>query len=275
MAWVKMTGIFAGFVLLLGCVGATRGPVRIRIQGSDTMLLLTRMWAEEYMKSHPGTAVYAEGGGTRVGAAALADGGVDICAASRPLLPEEVKRLADNSGVIGLSTRVAKDALSVYVHPENTIQDLDMDQLRRIFSGQVTNWRDVGGEDLAIELVIRTPASGTFQYFRDHVLAGTQYGHAARIAATTEQVVRFVAQHKGAIGYGGMAYGSDVVHCAINGVQPTTTNVINGTYPLTRYLFLYTQNLPRGEVKSFLDWVLRTDNQELVRRVGYFPIWSP
>lgn len=239
------------------------------------MLLLTRMWAEGFMNQHPDVAVYAQGGGTAVGARALIDGTADICAASRPLLPEEVQKLADRAGVVGLSTRVAKDALTVFVHPDNPVQHLSMDQLRRIFQGQITNWQTLGGPDVPVLLVLRSPASGTNSIFQQMVLEGAPYGPAAFVAATTQQVVSYVAEHPGAIGYGGMAYGPQVVHCAINGVAPTTENIIDDTYPLTRYLFLCTPNLPRGAVKEFMDWVLLDQNQELVRRVGYFPIWKP
>jgi len=260
---------------LLGCsyIHKPKSAI-IRIKGSDTMFLLNSLWAEEYMKTHVGTAIYIEGGGTGTGTVALAKGEVDICAASRPLRPDEVKLLAKNSGTVGMSFLVAKDALSVYVNPDNPIHDFSMEQLKSIFTGKITNWNEIGWKDMPILLLSRPPNSGSYLYFKEHVLEGEPYNDAVKTLPTTASIIREVAKNKNAIGYGGVLYKSYIKPCEINGIKPNEENVINAAYPLTRYLYFYTVNTPRGMVTRFIDWVLGSDGQEIARMLGFFPIWE-
>jgi phosphate transport system substrate-binding protein len=217
--------------------------------------------------------IYAEGGGTEKGVEALIHGKTDICAASRPLRSEEVKSLAEKYKNLGMRFLIAKDALSIYVHPENPIQNFSLDQVRKIFKGEITNWTQIGGPDKPICVLIRPPTSGTYLYFKEHILEGEAYGKNANSLATTSSLVQAIKENPAAIGYGGIAYGSDIRHCSINDVEPTTDTVRNDSYPIIRYLFLYTTNTPRDETKSFIDWVLK-DGQKIVREVGYVPLWE-
>lgn len=238
------------------------------------MLPLARFWAEVYMIENPGISVYVDGGGTATGMTALARGEIDICMASRPIVPEEAQQLVEKFATVGVSVLVAKDALSIYVNPDNPVKNLTVEHIRDIYSGKIKNWSQVGGDDAAILLLNRMPMSGTFAYFQEHVLEGTPYSTNSIALQTTKAIVETVAKEKYAIGYGGMAYEADIYHCDINGVEPTKENVLNDSYPLTRYLYLYTIDTPQGKTKNFINWVLSEHGQDIVKWVGYFPIWQ-
>lgn len=261
-------------IFMAGCAGTHQRQVYvIRLKGSDTMLLLATRWAEEYMKEHPSVSVYAEGGGSALGFKSLIKGEIDIGAASRPIQANEARQLAEKYGKIGMGFWVAKDALSIYLNPENPIRNLSLAQLKAIFTGDISNWEQVGGNQQPIDVIIRSPNSGTYLYFKEHVLEGESYSSAAKTLSTTAAVVKAISERVGAIGYGGIAYGQNLIHCQINHVAPTEQNVRTDTYPIIRYLYLYTIDTPQGEVKSFIDWVLK-DGQKVVRQVGYIPIWE-
>jgi len=245
----------------------------IRISGSDTMLILLSRLAEQYMKDNPNVSVYVEGGGTVNGINRLIKGDVEICAASRPLKPNEARLLANKYGKLGVSILVAKDALSIFINPQNPIHNLNLTQLKNIFSGKVTNWKEIGETDKSILVFIRPPNSGTHLYFKEHVLEGEGYSPTAKVLPSTADIIQSVLENTNAIGYGGIAYGSQVVHCNINNVAPTEENVRNDTYPIIRYLYFYTVDTPEGRVKSFIDWVLK-DGQKIVKEVGYISLWE-
>ncbi len=270
----RKLGLLALSLLILGCgipPSSTR-PI-VRIKGSDTMLPLTKLWAEEFMRQHPGVSVYTEGGGTEDGIKALIQGKIDISTASRPMRPEEARGLAERQSSLGYSFLVAKDALSVFVHPENPARDLSLKQLRDIFTGRVINWKEVGGRDQPIMVIIRPPNSGTYLYFQEHVLEGQAYASSAQTLPTNPSVVNAIAAHANAIGYGGFAFERSVVHCQVEGVVPSEENVRKDVYPITRYLHLYTRDTPRGYSKQFIDWVISPAGQQVVRKAGYFPIF--
>jgi phosphate transport system substrate-binding protein len=248
-------------------------PQTIHIKGSDTMRILVDRLAEEYMKQRPGIAVFVEGGGTALGIRDLIHNRIDICTASRTIRPEEVRQLASHFNRIGINTRVAKDALSVYINPENPVRNLSMQQLEGIFTGKIKNWQAVGGNNARIEVIIRSPNSGTFLFFKEHVMGGKRYTPIAKTEPTTMAIIKAVLEDVNAIGYGGLAYGANVIHCKINQIQPSEKNVSNNRYPIIRYLYFYTIDTPRGNIKAFIDWVLK-DGQQIVREVGYIPLWN-
>lgn len=237
------------------------------------MRILLERLAEDYMKQYPRIAIFVEGGGTASGIKDLIRNKIDICTASRTIRPEEVHLLAQNFNRIGINTRVAKDALSVYINPQNPVCNLSMQQLEAIFTGKIRNWKAVGGNDEPITVLIRPPSSGTFLFFKEHVLGGKEYSLAARTEPTTMAIVNAVFKDVHAIGYGGLAYGTNVVHCKINRVEPSERSVIEDRYPLIRYLYFYTIDTPQGNIKAFIDWVLK-EGQGIIREVGYVPLWS-
>jgi len=261
-------------VLIYSCSFKPTEKKEIIIVGSDTMLELTSNLAEEYMKQNNGISVLVSGGGTATGIKALIKNQTDICTASRNLKPDEAKRLADYYGSLGLVFLIAKDALSIYVNPKNDIQDFTQLELKKIFSGEITNWNTLAGKDTTIIPIIRNPNSGTYLYFKDHVLEGIEYTDNAQVESTTKEIVKFIEENENAIGYGGMGYKGNVIHAKINGVEPTENNVRNDTYPIIRYLHFFTTKTPGGEVKRFIDWVLSPAGQSIVRKSGFIPLWE-
>ncbi len=264
-------------LLLFACTKMNWQPSHtstIRIAGSDTMYLLGKRWAEAYMRSHPNVSIYVEAGGTAEGFKQLADEKIDVAMASRVIQSKEASRLAKRFKAIGLSYLVAKDALSVYVNKANPVSNLSQQQLRAIFSGAINSWKSISGKDTTIQVVIRPPNSGTHLYFKRHVLSNSEYRGDAIVRPTTSAVVEFVEANRNAIGYGGISYGDTVKHCTIDKVAPNLENVQNDRYPLTRYLYLYTVNNPRGTLKEFIDWVIGDRGQRIVADVGYIPIWQ-
>ena len=254
-------------------VSTAASPI-ICIKGSDTMVILAQRWAEEFMRQYGGIAVYVEGGGTASGIEALIKGEIEICTASRPLQPSEVRRLAQQQRDIGIAHLVAKDGLSIYLHPNNPIHDLSLEQVKGIYTGRMVNWREVGGNDEPIVAFSRAPSSGTYLYFQEHVLEGQAYGNNLINMPTTAAIAAEVAKNPQAIGYGGLAYGKDVVHCKINGVSPTEECVREDKYPIARYLYFYTIKKPEGVVKLFIDWVLSKEGQRLVKEIDYIPLFN-
>lgn len=236
------------------------------------MLVLTRIWAEEYMKEHPGVSVYAWGGGSTKGIKDLLAGHVEIAAVSRPLLASEARQLADRYGSVGLAHLVAKEALSIYVNPQNPIRDFSLEELRLIFTGKIRRWSELGGPDQPILVLRRSPASGTYHYFREHVLDGAEYTPVAQVMSNTRSIVEEIEKNAFAIGYGGVAYGKPL-HSLVSGVLPSEENIQDGSYPLTRYLYLLTVTSPRGGSKALIDWILGSRGQRLAREAGYVSLW--
>jgi phosphate transport system substrate-binding protein len=254
---------------------AARG---ITIKGSDTMVILGQRWAEDYMNSHPGSIIQVTGGGSGTGIAALINGTTDICQASRPMKEDEKRKLRDRFQTMGVEIPVAKDGLSVYLNEANPVKELSIEQLRTIYTGDVTNWRQVGGNDARITLYGRENSSGTYVYFKDNVLLGRDYSASVQTLPGTAAVVNAVAKDPNGIGYGGAAYAKGVRDCGVkkdeksSAVLPSAQTVRDGTYPISRHLYFYTRLKPAGDTKKFVDWVLSADGQGVVAQVGYFPV---
>jgi phosphate transport system substrate-binding protein len=272
---LRLTGIAVVAAILFSC-GPTRVPEPrfVRIIGSDTMLLLARRWAEAFMSLNPGIVVHVEGGGTGAGVVALVDSRADLAIGSRPLLPSEVQRLNERHASLGVSFRCARDGVSVFLNPANPVRDIDLPHLKELFAGRILNWRDVGGRDARVRLVRRPPNSGTHQLFRELVLDEEAYGEEATILPTTSAVVDAVRHDPAAVGYGGLAFAPDLVHCAVGGRPPTAANVRNGSYPLARYLFLHAVRRPRGWPRRFVDFVFNDEGQRIVEEVGFVSLWE-
>jgi phosphate transport system substrate-binding protein len=257
-----------------GCSGERQSFARLRGQGSETMLKLVMALAENYMRENRNVAVYVRGGGTANGVKALARGEVEICAASRTLRPAEIKILADACDCVGMSFLVAKDAVALYVNPDNTVENVSIDEARRLFAGEIANWRELGGPDLPVVVVVRPPNSGTHAYVKERVLSGADYAPEAIVESTQENVIDRVADVTGAVGFGGAVENDDVRMLAVEGAKPSDANIREDVYPIVRYLYFYTVNQPRGAVKDFIDWTLGADGQQTAKRAGYVPLWE-
>ena len=270
----------AGILLLSTALtvptAASAGSVTIK--GSDTMVILGQRWAEQYMAKVPSTTIQVTGGGSGTGISALINGTTDICQASRSMSDAEKNNLREKYKTPGEEIPVARDGLSVYVNAANSVKDLTMDQLRLIFTGKVTNWKEVGGKDASIILYSRENSSGTYVFFKEHVLKNADYAQRAQSMPGTAAVVNAVSKEKNGIGYGGAAYAKGIHVLKVKkdadspAVEPNLANVQNGSYPLSRPLFFYLRNKAAGDIKGFIDWVLSAEGQEIVTKVGYFPV---
>lgn len=250
----------------------------LTVKGSDTMVILVQRWAEQYMNANPGSIVQVTGGGSGTGIAALINGTTEICMSSRPMKEDEKRKLRDRYQTMGTEIAVAKDGLSIYVNEQNAVKELSFEQLRDIYTGKINNWQQVGGAAAQIVLYGRENSSGTYVYFKDNVLLGRDFSARCQTLPGTAAVVNAVAKDPNGIGYGGAAYAKGVRDCAVRrdakgpAVMPSAATVKDGTYPVTRDLYLYTRTKPSGDAKKFIDWVLSADGQALATQVGYFPV---
>lgn len=261
--------------LLASCTSSAGHPrpTRLRVSGSDTMLPLTTHLAKLFNADNPDVIVEVQGGGSTAGIAALIAGGADVCASSRPLAPDEAGKLFRRYRRLGVRTQVARDALAVFVHPENPVRSLTMLQLKGIFTGRIRQWEKVGGTEGTIRVLIRPPSSGTHGFFRAVVLQGEEYAPFAETIATTPELVSIVSGDPTAIAYGGMAFENmGAAAIAVGGALPTSEAVRAGTYPLARYLYLITPGPPDGAAKRFVEFCLSSAGQRGVAEAGYVPL---
>jgi phosphate transport system substrate-binding protein len=249
----------------------------LTIKGSDTMVILGQRLAEEYMVKNAGTVVQVNGGGSGTGIAALINGTVDLAQSSRAMKDDERQKVRQNRGVDVVEQPVALDALGVFVNTANPIQQLTIPQVRDIFLGKTTNWKDVGGPDATIVLYGRESSSGTYDYFREHVLENADFAPRVQTLQGTAAIINAVGADRNGIGYGGIAYAKNVRALAIaaeggQAIAPTETAVADNTYPLSRKLFFYYATNAPERVTNFVQWSLTPEAQALVTKVGYFPL---
>ncbi len=274
---ITTLGLFA-LGLLVMYNGAALSRKSITVKGSDTMVILGQRWAEEFMKKNPEIAIQMSGGGTGTGLAALINGTTDIAQASRPMKQSEKEKLRDRFNTLGYEIQVAKDGLAVFLHADNPVTELTMQQLEAIYTGKIMNWKEIGGPDARIILYGRENSSGTYVFFMDHVLKGKDFAPETQTLPGTAAVVNAVANDKFGIGYGGAAYAKGVKFAKIKrdanapAIEPSAATVADGSYPIWRYLNWYTRNKPSGDVKTFVDYVLSPEGQALITKVGYFPL---
>lgn len=238
------------------------------------MHLLMANLATEFMKHYPGIIIQVEGGGTGNGIRALIQGKADICAASRFINPSETRIIARKYRRVGVYSIIARDALSIYTNPKNPVRNLTIKQLKQIFSGEISNWQEVGGENHPIQVLIRPSDSGTYFYFQEYILEFQSYVASARTIDSTQAIINEIIKNPYAIGYGGMAFGPPEFHIQVNGINPSKENVRYDLYPLSRYLYLYTIQKPSGLVKEFIDWTMSPEGQRIVEKVGFLPLWK-
>jgi phosphate transport system substrate-binding protein len=248
----------------------------VTVKGSDTMVILVQRWAEEFMKQHPETKLQVTGGGSGTGIAALVNGTTDIASSSRPIKDAEKEKLRTRYNTPPTETAVAKDGVSFYVNEQNPLTALTVEQLRDIYLGDVTNWKEVGGPDARIIVYSRENSSGTYVFVKDNLLKRGDYTPSAQTLPGTAAVVNAVAKEKWGIGYGGAAYGKGIreLKVRVGGVElaPSAENVKSGKYPLSRDLYFYTRQRPSGDVAAFMDFALSAAGQQIVSKVGYFPL---
>lgn len=251
---------------------------KLKIKGSDTILPLTQMEAEQYMKSNKSASIMVTGGGSGVGLAALQNGTTDIAQASRSLKLDEKLKLKAN-GKAYKEITIAFDALAVIVNPSNKVSQLTREQLEGIFTGKITNWKQVGGADMRIVVYSRETSSGTYEFFKEHVLGNKNYAASALLMPATGAVVQSISQTKGAIGYVGLAYLEKSVKAlkvsynqGKTYVAPSVAAAKNKSYPISRPLFYYYLTSVEKTVSPFIKFVLSPAGQQLVLKIGYVPL---
>jgi len=256
----------------------------IQIKGSDTMVNLGQAWAESFMKKHPEAFIAVTGGGSGTGIASLLNKTCDIAECSRKMKQKEIE-LAHNKGINPVELTVALDGLAVVVHPANPVDKLTIYQLADIFTGKITNWKELGGKDSKIVILSREVNSGTHVYFKEHVLRKNnldnkaEFAHSALLMPSSQAIADEVSGNPQAIGYYGMGYISPsqkaVAVAKDNNspyVLPTIENVVDGKYAVSRPLFIYTDGVPQGLVKEFLDFVLSDEGQKIVLDIDFVPV---
>ncbi|MDR0698969.1 MAG: PstS family phosphate ABC transporter substrate-binding protein [Tannerella sp.] len=249
-----------------------------RIKGSDTMLPLSQKAAEEFMKENPSRSVTVTGGGSGVGIAALLEGTTELAQLSRKIKFDERNKLKEKGKTVKEIT-AAYDALAVVVHPSNKVTNLTREQLEGIFTGKIKNWKDLGGDDLAIIPYSRETSSGTYEFFKENVLKNKNYMSGIMSMPATGAIIQSISQTKGAIGYVGLAYlNKDVkaIHVSYDQgktyVEPTVANAKNETYPIVRPLYYYYDVTAENKVKSFIDFVLSGKGQKIVSETGFVSV---
>lgn len=266
-------------VLMIGIVGffsvgnVMAADDTLTVQGSSTVLPIAQRAAEVYMQNNPEVNISVRGGGSGNGIAALIDGATDIANASRFIKDKEVKSAIDN-GSYPVPHRVAMDGIAVIINPENTVDNLTLEQLKKIYTGKVTNWKELGGPNQRIVVVSRDSSSGTYEVFGDIAVGGERVVASALLQASNGAVAGVVSETKGAIGYVGLGYLTDSVKAVkVNGVYPNNKTVASGAFPIARPLFMFTPGWPEGLTASFINFILSEEGQKIAEQQGYVPLF--
>lgn len=251
----------------------------ISIKGSDTMIILSQRWAEVFMAKYPDIKLQVNGGGSGIGLAALQNNQCNIANASRSIKAKEIAACIKAFGARPTEYKVALDGLSVYVNSANPIEVLSIGELKDIFTGKIVNWKELGGEDHTITVYSRENSSGTYEFFKEHVLNGGDYRSDAQTMPGTAVVIQAVSSDKYGIGYGGAAYAKGIKQLNVSkekgekGIAPTEDNVESGKYPIWRYLYVYLNpNADSGNIRKYINWIRSDEGQSVVKDIGYYPL---
>lgn len=287
----RRMGKLLGMVILVACLGGTGLPSpgmaknMIQVKGSDSEVNLVQKLAEEFMKRHPAVNIAVTGGGSGTGIAALLNKTTDIANSSRELSPKE-EEAAKKAGLQPFRVVFATDAIAPIVHPDNPVKKLTLEQLGKIFKGQIKNWKEVGGPDRNISLYGRQSNSGTFVFFREFVVKGDYSSH-MKMMNGSAQIVESVQRDKAAIGYVAVGYvvnekgevkpGVKVLNIAKDAVSEAYSpalleNVMSGKYPISRPLNQYLAGKPSSSLLDFIRFELSPEGQAIVRQQGFFPV---
>jgi len=279
-----LLGTFLVIFLAAGSILAASQNNSLQVKGSDTMVNLGQAWAEKYMGNNPQDFIAVTGGGSGTGMASLISGTCDIAMSSRNIKQKEIDQ-AKLKGINPNEIKVALDGIAVVVNPKNPVDKLTLEQLAGIFSGKITNWKEVGGKDEQIVVLSREVNSGTHVYFKEHVLrkndpnSKEEFSPKALMLSSSQAIADEVAGNQSAVGYYGMGYicvKQKPVAIAKDAkseyIAPTISNVIKNVYPISRPLFVYTNGQPQGLVKKFVDFALSLEGQEIVLKTDFVPI---
>ena len=265
----KVVFVLTSFCLMAGVAFAAESIV---IKGSTTVLPIAQAALEAYMKKNPGVQISLSGGGSGEGIKALIDKTTDIATSSREIKKEEVT-LAETKGVKPVTHVVAYDAIIPVVHPKNKVTNLSIDQLSQIYQGKITNWKEVGGEDLKIVVISRDSSSGTFESWDHFIMKKARVTPQAQMLASNGAIVTAVSKNRYAIGYLGMGYvNKSLKPLPVDGDKASVETALSKEYPLSRELYMYTNGEPAGEVAKFIAFVKSADGQKIVAKEGFVPL---
>ncbi|SFH58333.1 phosphate ABC transporter substrate-binding protein, PhoT family [Tindallia magadiensis] len=243
----------------------------IEVRGSDTMVNLGQGWAEAFMNKHPEAMISVTGGGSGTGVAALINGTVQMAQVSRSISEDEIQQGLDN-GIEIFEIVGARDGIALVVNNDNPVDTLTMEEIKGIYTGEITNWSQLGGDDVEIGMYSRDTSSGTYVFFRDFVLMGEDFSEDANLMPSTQAIVEGVIQDTGGIGYVGMGYLSEETKTVT--VVENDEEYVPGQagYPVARPLHLYTAGEPTGAMKEYVDFILSDEGQEVVANIGFIPL---
>lgn len=265
--------------LFLFFMASSANSQTVRIKGSDTLQPLAERWAQVYSKKKPAIHLVISGGGSSIGISALLKGEIDIAESSRPVNDSE-KEQFKKEGKTLLDLVVATDAIEILVNSANPVSSLTMEQVKGVFTGTITNWKEVGGADTRVNAYGRDSASGTHAFMQEHALKGNQYVSSIREFSGNAPMVAAMMQDPGGIAYAGLAAGKNAKHLLIQSapgsppIEPSTQNVASGKYPLSRQLHWYLAARPVGDVKDLCEWVVSSEAQTIVQTLGFLPLSS-
>lgn len=272
---MKVTGLVvavcATFFLWAGSVQAGN----LVIQGSTTVLPIAQKVAEAYMKVNPKVKISLSGGGSGEGIKALIDGTTDIADSSRFIKDEEVK-LAVEKGAYPVPFAIAYDSIVPIVHPSNPVRNLTLEQLKAIYMGTIKNWKEVGGPNLQIVIVSRDTSSGTYEVWEQKVMKKERVYAGALLQASNGAIVQAVSKNRYAIGYIGLGYINKSVNpLTVNGIKGSEKTTLDGTYPISRPLYMFTRGWPTGDALNFINYVLNPQKgQRYVKEAGFVPLYT-
>jgi len=294
--WFLISLLSLSFLLsVVGCssqgsVGTgqvSKEEIYLENKGSDTIVNLALAWAERYQDVEPSVRISVTGGGSGTGIAALINNTVDIANASRRIKQEEIEN-AQANGVNPIEYVIARDAIAVIVNPENPVDELTIAQISAIYSGEITNWKQVGGEDRPIVRLSRETNSGTHVYFLENVLrqgdkeSKLLFSTDTLLLPSSEGIIKETSQNQNAIGYDGLGYVTEEVKVvgvaadvAGEFIYPSVATVNSGLYPIARELYMYTNGEPEGELAIYMDWIFSEEAQKIVADLGFVPISQP
>lgn len=250
----------------------------VQIKGSDTMVNLGQLWAEEFMDKQPEAQLAVTGGGSGTGIAAIINGTADIAQSSRQMKDKEIEQAKAN-GFELKEFVVGRDGIAIAVNKDNPIEAITLDQLKDIFTGKITNWKEIGGKDEKIVIMSRESNSGTYVFFKEFVLKDEEYANSSLLMPSTQAIVEGLKQDTNGIGYIGLAYVNDeikVIPVKVDndseGVLPSLETINAGSYPVARPLFLYTAGEPEGVIKLYMDFIMGAEGQSIVEEIGFIPV---
>jgi len=246
----------------------------IEIKGSTTVLPIAQKVAEAYMKQNPDVKISISGGGSGNGIKAIIDGSTDIADSSRFIKDKEVAQ-AIEKGVYPVPFAVAYDCIVPVVHPSNNLENFTIDQLRAIYKGEITNWKDVGGADGKIVVISRDTSSGTYEVWEEKVMNKERVFPGALLQASNGAIVQAVSKNKNAIGYIGLGYLNDTVKdLMVNRIKGSAVTTLDGSFPISRALFMFTNGWPKGDTLNFINFVMNPEKgQKYVKEAGFVPLY--